>query len=281
MLAQVNVGDEIFLDIKRIGINGEGIGYYKKLAIFVDGALPKENVLVKITKTYKGYATAELLEIKVKSPDRVEHFCPYFTKCGGCSLQHTSYESSAELKRSILMESITRYTKLNPRSFEIKPTIIMETPNNYRAKVNLPARNGMHGIVFGLYAPNSEKFVRIKNCGIQSEQINAIMDEVAKAMDKLVVTAYDGKTKKGHIRYLVARSSMYNKEVQVTLILAKELKCINELAEEILKNKDITSVYYSINKEFDDASIFGKDIVKVAGKDSIKEKIGDYYYNLI
>ena len=38
MNAQLNVGDEIFLDIKRIGINGEGIGYYKKLAIFVDAS---------------------------------------------------------------------------------------------------------------------------------------------------------------------------------------------------------------------------------------------------
>ena len=39
----VNVGDEIFLDIKRIGINGEGIGYYKKLAIFVFSLLVYRN----------------------------------------------------------------------------------------------------------------------------------------------------------------------------------------------------------------------------------------------
>ena len=67
MDTQLKVGDEVFLDIKRIGINGEGIGYYKKLAIFVDGVLPKENVLVKITKVNKGYATAELVELKVPS----------------------------------------------------------------------------------------------------------------------------------------------------------------------------------------------------------------------
>ena len=164
MNAQLNVGDEIFLDIKRIGINGEGIGYYKKLAIFVDGVLPKENVLVKITKLYRGYATAELVELKTPSKDRVEPFCPYYTKCGGCSLQHVSYEATRDIKRDILMESITRYTKINPRSFEIKPTILMEDPHNYRAKVNLPAKNGMHGAVFGLYAPNSEKFIRIKGC---------------------------------------------------------------------------------------------------------------------
>ena len=281
MNAQLNVGDEIFLDIKRVGINGEGIGYYKKLAIFVDGVLPKENVLVKITKLYRGYATAELLELKVPSKDRVEHFCPYYTKCGGCSLQHVNYQASGDIKRDILMESITRYTKINPRSFEIKPTILMENPKNYRAKVNLPAKNGMHGAVFGLYAPNSEKFVRIKGCDVQNEQINAIMDEVAKAMDKFVVKAYDPKTKKGYVRYLVARVSTHSKEVQVTLILAKALPNIKELADEILKNKVITSVYYSINNVLDDASIFGKEIVKVSGKDSIVEKIGDYYYNLM
>ena len=179
MNAQLNVGDEIFLYIKRIGINGEGIGYYKKLAIFVDGVLPKENVLVKITKLYRGYATAELVELKTPSKDRVEPFCPYYTKCGGCSLQHVSYEATRDIKRDILMESITRYTKINPRSFEIKPTILMENPHNYRAKVNLPAKNGMHGAVFGLYAPNSEKFIRIKGCTVQNDSINQIMDEVA------------------------------------------------------------------------------------------------------
>ena len=142
MNTQLIVGEEIFLDIKRIGINGEGIGYYKRLAIFVNGVLPKENVLVKITKLHKGYAEAEVLELKTPSKDRVEPFCPYYTKCGGCSLQHVSYEATRDIKRDILMESITRYTKINPRSFEVKPTILMENPRNYRAKVNLPAKNG-------------------------------------------------------------------------------------------------------------------------------------------
>ena len=281
MIAQVNVGDELFLDIKRLGINGEGIGYYKKQAIFVDGALPKENVLVKVTKTFKGYALAELLEIKVSSPNRTTPFCPYYTKCGGCSLQHLDYKAQGELKREILMESITRYTKINPRSFEVKPTIVMDNPQNYRAKVSLPIRNGIHGTVFGLYAPNSEKFIRIKNCGVQNEQINTVMEEVTKALDKLAITAYDGKSKKGHVRYVVCRASVHSKEIQVTFILAKELKNIEELALEVMKNKQVVSVYYSVNNDTDDVSIFGDNLHKVSGKDCIVEKIGDYYYNLL
>lgn len=281
MIPQVKVDEEIFLDIKRLGINGEGIGYYKKQAIFVPNALPKENVLVKIVKVLKGYAIAELLEIKVPSKDRVENFCPYYTKCGGCSLQHLNYLASGVLKRELVMEAITRYTKLNPRSFEVKPTILMDDPLHYRAKVNMPVRNGIHGTVFGLYAPNSEKFVRIKDCAIQNENINYVINEIAKVMDKLIISAYDGKMKKGFVRYVVVRSSLYNNETQVTYILTKELKDMNLLAEETLKINNVVSVYYSINNNFEDADIFGKEIKFVKGKETIIEKLGDYKYQLL
>ena len=42
--------DQFILDIKRLGINGEGIGFYNKLAIFVDGAIPGEGHEVVVTK---------------------------------------------------------------------------------------------------------------------------------------------------------------------------------------------------------------------------------------
>lgn len=278
---ELKIDEEIFLDIKRLGINGEGIGYYKKLAIFVPNTLPKENVLVKIVKVYPKYALGEVLEIKKPSPIRSEHFCEYYTKCGGCSLQHLDYQASGELKRDIVMEAITRYTKINPRSFEVKKTLLMESAMGYRAKVNLPVKNGIHGAVWGLYAPNSEKFIRVKNCYVQNPHINEIANEVMKVLDKLVIKAYDAKEKKGYVRYLVIRNSQYQNEAQVSLILFKEIKNINELGQEILKIKGVVSVYYSINDDPSSVEIFGKKIVKIAGSDTITEAIGDYKYKLL
>ena len=55
---------EILLTIKRIGINGEGIGYYKRLAVFVKGALPREEIIAKVTEVNKQYAKAEMIKIK-------------------------------------------------------------------------------------------------------------------------------------------------------------------------------------------------------------------------
>jgi len=276
----LQVDDELFVDIKRLGINGEGIAFYKKLTIFVKDALPKENVFVKITKVNNKYANAEIKELKVASKDRCNHFCEYYTKCGGCSLQHLSYEASGALKRDILMESISRYTSLNPRSFEIKPTILMKNPMEYRAKANLPARIGEHGTVFGLYAPNSTKFVRVKKCYVQDERINEIALSCGKALDSLAISAYDLKNEKGFVKFIVVRISKYSGDAQVTYILNRKPNHLDELGKLTLKITNVVSVYYSINDVADETNIFGKEINKIAGEDFIIEAIGDLKYEL-
>ena len=45
----------IIITIKRLGINGEGIGYYKKKIIFIPGALPNEVVVAKIVDRHPHY----------------------------------------------------------------------------------------------------------------------------------------------------------------------------------------------------------------------------------
>ena len=50
--------DKFILDIKRLGINGEGIGFYKKLAVFVDNAIPGEGHNVCVTKVLNKMAFA-------------------------------------------------------------------------------------------------------------------------------------------------------------------------------------------------------------------------------
>ena len=83
--------DEFILDIKRLGINGEGIGYYNRLAIFVPNAIPGEGHNVKITEVKPNMAFAKSLEIKTKSEYRKEPKCSYYDKCGGCNTMHIDY----------------------------------------------------------------------------------------------------------------------------------------------------------------------------------------------
>ena len=70
MANNIKVDDNFILDIKRLGINGEGIGFYNHVAIFVDGAIPGEGHNVTVTKVLDKMAFAKTVEIKHISLDR-------------------------------------------------------------------------------------------------------------------------------------------------------------------------------------------------------------------
>lgn len=269
----LKIGDQIFVDIKRLGINGEGVAFYKRLSVFVPDALPKENVLVEITKVYNKYAEAKIIEQKTEAPFRVKPTCPYYTKCGACNLSHVLYQESGKIKRDMLMEALERYSGLNPRSFEIKDTVLSENPNNYRFKATLPLRQGEHGVVWGLYHPNSEKFIRIKDCQVHHPLINEIANQVCNVLTNENISAYDLKNKKGFVKYLIIRLSHYNLEASVSLILNELPKNIDDLGKKINDIENVSSVYYSINQEEDTQDFFGKEIIKIAGNDFITESI--------
>ena len=154
---------EILLTIKRMGINGEGIGYYRRLAVFVPGALPKEEAVVRITDVQPQFARAELVRIKgEKSSDRVIPKCPYYEKCGGCHIQHLNYQAQCDFKKDIVKEAFDKYYngKLNEKLF--KNTISQEIPYYYRNKVKLPVRYDGEKLVTGLYAQDTNKLVYIE-----------------------------------------------------------------------------------------------------------------------
>lgn len=47
----LQVNQRIPLKIKRMGINGEGIGFYQKTLVFVPGALKGEEIFVKLPQS--------------------------------------------------------------------------------------------------------------------------------------------------------------------------------------------------------------------------------------
>jgi tRNA (uracil-5-)-methyltransferase len=91
---QLEEGQKIPLTIKRLGINGEGIGYFKHKIVFVTGALPNEVVVAKVTKVLPKYATAEIHRIRRTSSDRVSPRDVY--QVGGIELEHLGLSTAVE-----------------------------------------------------------------------------------------------------------------------------------------------------------------------------------------
>ena len=279
---ELKVGQEVIVDIKRLGINGEGIAFYKKLAVFVNNAIPGEGINVKITKIDNKMAFAEVVNFKHQSESRCEPACPYYKDCGACQTMHIKYDKMCEFKREMVKEAIDRYTKLNSRSFEIKPTYKMENPFNYRFKSQLTATSRFDKIELGLMRPESNVVTPIKNCLTQNEIINDINNKVKDILNKYDLTAYDAKTQKGDIRNVVVRLSHFNKEAQVTIVYSyKHLdEKLAKIAKEIINIEHVVSVAKSYHDQFDDGLVIQKECVILEGKKTIVENIGKYKFEL-
>lgn len=272
---QVKLKDKILITIKKIGINGEGVGYYKRQAIFVDGALPGEEVEVEITEVFDNYAYGEITKWKVKSVHRVEPKCPYYGRCGGCQLQHLDYEQTLVEKQNIVLDSFSRYFDGDIDNVTIYPTIGMDNPYEYRNKSNLPVRHDGEKVVCGLYHKNTNKLVYIDKCMIESKLVSKIVEEVLQVLTREKVDVYNPKLKTGSLRFVIVRAFEETKEGQVTLVVRKLDRKLEAAMKKIINIENVKSVYYSINDDLKSIELLGQETIKYLGNKEIKGKLGE------
>ncbi|MFH0992932.1 MAG: 23S rRNA (uracil(1939)-C(5))-methyltransferase RlmD, partial [bacterium] len=261
----LTVGETITVDIKKLGINGEGIGYHQQMAVFVPGAIAQENVTCEITATKPGFAIGKILEILKKSEKRVEPPCEYYAKCGGCQMQHIDYAEQLKSKRHLLLQSLRRYTDQNADKLDIRKTIGMKTTFGYRNKSQMPFANTNYGLSLGLYEVNSNHFVAVDECIVQDPVVNAINAQVLKILIERNLVANDHVNKEGVLLNLVTRYMKSSGSAQVTLVVTRKLPELPEIAADIMNRiPAVKSVFYSINSP-KNLSMFGKAIELLQG----------------
>ncbi|PZN69617.1 MAG: 23S rRNA (uracil(1939)-C(5))-methyltransferase RlmD [Candidatus Methylumidiphilus alinenensis] len=91
-----------------------GVAHVDGKAVFVDGALPGEEVEFIYTDIHRDYAEARIDRVITPAPERIEANCPHFGVCGGCSLQHLDEARQIVAKQNLLMEQFRRIGKVEP-----------------------------------------------------------------------------------------------------------------------------------------------------------------------
>lgn len=134
---------DVIITIKRLGINGEGIGYYKKKIIFIPGALPGEVVVAKIVKSYPHYIEGELVRIKEKSPDRVDFPEGVDPEIGGLELSHLSYDKQLEFKRNNMLESLKKYHPRGYAKYKVKRLFLLQIHGTTATRHNIKLKASM------------------------------------------------------------------------------------------------------------------------------------------
>ncbi|MEW9502051.1 23S rRNA (uracil(1939)-C(5))-methyltransferase RlmD [Jeotgalibacillus marinus] len=272
---------EFPLTIKRLGINGEGVGYFKRQVVFVQGALPDEEVVVEVTKVHPKFAEAKLKTIRKPSPHRVTAPCYVYDSCGGCQLQHLEYSQQLNHKKDILIQALERHAKFNLNELDIRRTIGMEDPWFYRNKSQFQVGKRKEKVIVGLYGANSHDLVDIKECIVQRKETNKATQVVRKQLDKLGIPVYNERKKKGCVRTVVSRVGVNTGEVQIVIVTATDDLPQKDKLIRALENKmpEVKSIMQNVNPA-STSVIFGNKTVLLSGKKTIEDKMEQYTYHL-
>ncbi|WP_430459602.1 TRAM domain-containing protein [Thalassolituus sp. LLYu03] len=96
------------LTVDNLTSDGEGVARRNREVYFVPGALPGEEVDVVLDGRRRKVWLTRLLSVVKASPERVEPACPHYKRCGGCDLQHLSYDAQVAFKQDRVARELAR-----------------------------------------------------------------------------------------------------------------------------------------------------------------------------
>jgi 23S rRNA (uracil1939-C5)-methyltransferase len=271
----VEKNEIIEVTIEDLTHEGAGVAKIDGYALFIPKALPGERAKVKVIKVNKGYGFGRLLEVVKKSEDRIdEPACSIFEQCGGCQLQHLSYEAQLKQKQKQVRDVLERIGKIT--DVVIHPTLAMSDPWRYRNKAQVPFAEREGGLVAGFYQERSHEIIDMERCLIQHEQNDHVVQTVKEIATKLGISGYDEANHRGTLRHVVARYGVNTGQLMVVLVTkSRELPHKNEVIEAIKgRIPHIKSIVQNVNSKRTNV-IFGDETVVLSGEEYIYDTIGD------
>lgn len=257
--------DIVEIEITALSSECSGIGKKDGMVIFVPFSAIGDKLEVKILKVNKTYCYGKIERIITPSPDRVTPDCPVYTKCGGCSLRHISYEAQLRAKEQFVKDAFTRIGGLSP---EFLPIIRNTNINGYRNKLQIPIGTDKDGnLIAGFYAFHSHRIVPCEKCLLQPDIFSKITADFLKISTGLNLTAYDETTHKGILRHLYLRKGYYSGEICLCIVVAKNVPEIKILSDRLLeKYPDIVSSVINVNSRDTNVILGDEEIVLTSKK---------------
>ncbi|QSX34762.1 23S rRNA (uracil(1939)-C(5))-methyltransferase RlmD [Shewanella avicenniae] len=221
---------KLSLSIQSLDHLAQGVAQHQGKVVFVDGALPGENVQTQLTENKKQFAKAKLLRIDTPSEQRIAPACPHYQRCGGCNLQHLDHQQQAAHKRQALKALFSKLAQLTPAQQEALPEIdeILSAPWGYRRKARLSSwyDRQQKQFTLGFRGRESHKVVGIDACPVLAPELSGLIKPVAACLARLQSVATIG-----HVE-LIATAQLPMVVIRVTQSLsAKDEAKLIELAE--------------------------------------------------
>jgi len=169
------------LVIDHVGHRGDGVALAGGTALYVPYTLRGETVEVARASGHPD--RRRLLAIETASPERIAPFCPHFTVCGGCAIQHWQPDRYRAWKRNLVVETL-RQARLD---CDVAPLI--DAHGLGRRRMTLHGRMGTHDVLkVGFAAAYSHDIVPVDRCPILDPGLAGALDAAWALAEPLIKT---------------------------------------------------------------------------------------------
>ena len=259
--------------IEKLDNLGRGITYINNKICFVENALSNEIVDIEIIKENKKYYEAKVIKHIKTSLNRIKEECPYSSICGGCDLNHISYDDENNYKLQKVKDIMYKYANIEPNLIK---EIIYDERDYYRNKITLHGRNNE----LGLYKKESNEIIPIKECLLVNKKINEtinILNNINKNIEEVIIKISNDNSKlmvsiKGEV---ISTNELLN--ICDVLIINNKFLTNDKVIKTTIGNKEY---YQSIDSFFQINNTLTKklyDEILINVKDKNYEKVLDLY----
>ncbi|MDU2987012.1 MAG: 23S rRNA (uracil(1939)-C(5))-methyltransferase RlmD, partial [Staphylococcus warneri] len=200
--------------------------------------------------------------------------------CGGCQLQHMSYQAQLNMKKEQVVNLFHRKAKFT--NTVIKDTVGMEDPWRYRNKSQIPVGLSKdQQPIMGFYRQRSHDIIDMESCLIQDQQHQQVMNDLKQLISELNISVYNEKTKKGLLRHLVVRTGHYTNQLMIILVTnGKAFKQAESLVDALVrKYPNVTSIKQNINDAHSNV-IMGPQSITLYGEEEIEDQLSEVTFNI-
>lgn len=171
--------------------------------------------------------------------------CPLSKKCGGCQLQHMSYEQQLRYKQEKVTALLGRYHR-------VSPIIGMKNPYHYRNKVQAAfAMTRRREILSGVYQSSTHRIVKVDSCQIEDQTADKIVVSIRQLLPEFQMLPYQEDSRKGFLRHVLIRRGFTSGQIMVVLVAAHPMFPLKKQFVKALlaRHPYITTIVLNINSQ--------------------------------
>ncbi len=281
MSVKIKKKDIVELEISDLAYGGVSVAKVNGYVVLVYGGIPGDVVKAQITKKKTNFAEAKILQITKESNLRTKPACSYFGFCGGCTWQNLKYEEQLRFKTKQVKDSLERIGDFTDPP--VQNALGSDHVFYYRNKMEYAfSPHPDKKLVLGLHPRKRFDLVfDLKECFLQSETANKIVDFVRTFAKEKNLRAYDHRSQSGLLRFLVIKEGKNTDETMVNLVTYKgDFPPVKDFCDAIFSNfPSVKSIVRNINSKLSQIAV-GEVEEHLGGERIITEKLGKFVFEI-